>query len=126
MFHAIRAALQACKDLLGHSLSWDIFVCRRNELVALDLFLTAVATAFAFVSMVGEGPDIQISRTTSCMPTVLKERLRSIAVVSRWNIWDEYATPDMVPGVNGEHGNPLRNSWALIAMMWPCWIPTQV
>ena len=26
--------------------------CRRNELVALDLFLTAVATVFAFVSMV--------------------------------------------------------------------------
>ena len=25
--------------------------------MALDLFLTAVATAFAFVSMVGEGPD---------------------------------------------------------------------
>lgn len=45
------------KHVLGYMLSWDISVCRRNELVALDLFLTAVATAFAFVSMVGEGPD---------------------------------------------------------------------
>ena len=28
--------------------------------------------------------------------------------MSRWNIWDEYATPDMVPGIHGEHDNPLR------------------
>lgn len=28
--------------------------CRRNELVALDLVITAVSTMFAFVAMIGE------------------------------------------------------------------------
>ena len=55
--HTIYAELQAWEPVLRYPLSWDISECRRNELVALDLFLTAVATAFAFVSMVGEGPD---------------------------------------------------------------------
>ena len=30
------------------------FACRRNELVALDLVVTAVSTMFAFVAMIGE------------------------------------------------------------------------
>lgn len=34
-------------------LTCPVLAYRRNELVALDLILTAVATAFAFVSMVG-------------------------------------------------------------------------
>ena len=42
--------------------------------------------------------------------------------MSRWNIWDEHATPDMVPGVHGEHINPSSNlfNWlAGAAMTWP-------
>lgn len=31
-----------------------VFDCRRNELVALDLVVTAVSTMFAFVAMIGE------------------------------------------------------------------------
>ena len=31
-----------------------VFCCRRNELVALDLVVTAVSTMFAFVAMIGE------------------------------------------------------------------------
>ena len=34
-------------------LTCAVLAYRRNELVALDLILTAVATAFAFISMVG-------------------------------------------------------------------------
>ena len=71
--------------------------------MALDLFLTAVATAFAFVSMVGEGPDpptVQDYRLLSYIPNLC---LRGVAVVFRWNIWYEYTTPNMVPGVHGEH-----------------------
>ena len=34
------------------TLSKDVW-CRRNELVALDLVITAVSTMFAFVAMIG-------------------------------------------------------------------------
>ena len=39
---------------LGQSAHCYDVECRRNELVALDLVITAVSTMFAFVAMIGE------------------------------------------------------------------------
>ena len=40
--------------------------CRRNELVALDLVITAVSTMFAFVAMIGMTPACQSALSSCC------------------------------------------------------------
>ena len=49
------AAVSALAKPFDLILSKDVW-CRRNELVALDLVITAVSTMFAFVAMIGMTP----------------------------------------------------------------------
>ena len=65
-----------CHALTGTvtSSSWDSQLivchdveCRRNELVALDLVITAVSTMFAFVAMIGELYALIRMNTCCCL-----------------------------------------------------------
>ena len=58
------AAVSALAKPFDLILSKDVW-CRRNELVALDLVITAVSTMFAFVAMIGTTPAY-LSDFSSC------------------------------------------------------------
>ena len=114
----------ACmQSLLGTSMvmltqscqQYPALACRRNELVALDLILTAVATAFAFVSMIGGIYGEQQQPLTIFLAyRTLMLSLCSVAIehttVNPWLLQhkgmclcrDEYTSAAVVSGVHGE------------------------
>jgi hypothetical protein len=87
-------------------LKFMLLLCRRNELVASDLLLTAIATAFAFVSMVGELPaplwcPNAALRSVSCGLTSSR-KAAVVYLLCRRHLWNEHTPALVVPELYGE------------------------